>query len=416
MSTCGWYPEDVRGWRPEIRRDLLVLILALGSCLAGCGSRPSSVSLSGPSPLPPGEWPLNSRISLPVTIDGRTAVMGLDSGAPIQCLFNPQKYGLDVDPAMTDSSVLPHNLGGLKYTTGADLGMLGHIYPKIHFAISDLPDPHYDGLLPWNILHQVVTELDWSDWRFTIHKGPPSAHDGWQRFAIDPLASRLWMIVPMPEGPPLRIALDTGDPSSAYVDTATWRRIRDPARETCRLVIDSYELRSDEECCLHTLSFGSLILHDLPVSESYPIDEEQRDHPVRLGLFAMRQFDMIIDGPNSCLYLRRSRRPPERLRLNNLGAVFPPSPNGDLVAYVIAGTPAARAGLQDGDDLLEMGDLRTDTHPPRISDLLFAIGAMSRQPAGTVLHLRVRRGHDLLALDVTLKDMLPSGGTGTAVP
>jgi len=414
MTWPGWFRRYRRQQCRALPRGLLALALLMLSWLSACGERPPSVCIAGPSLQPPAEWPLNARISTPITINGHDASMGLDTGAPFQFLFNPQKFGLVLDPVMTASSA--RLIGGLSFTTGADVVMFGESIHKVPFALSDLPDPRYDGLLPWHTLQHVVTEIDWSDWRFCFHGGAPSAHDGWQMFAIDPLASRLWMIIPMTNGPPLRIMLDTGDPGSVLVDAATWRQVRDPGRETCSLTSDSYRLWTQDVSWVHTLSFGPLTLHDLPVSESFPNDVEQREHPVRFGLYAMRQFDMIIDGPRARIYLRPTRRPPEPMRFNNLGATFPPAPSGDLVAHVVPGTPAARAGVLDGDILLAMDGLRTDTHPTRHADLLFAIGIICRQPAGTVVRMQMRRGHDVLVCDATLRDILGSGNGSSPVP
>ena len=72
-----------------------------------------------------------------------------------------------------------------------------------------------------------------------------------------------------------------------------------------------------------------------------------------------------------------------------------PSPQGMLVGAVEANSPAAEAGLAPGDLVTAVGDI--DVRRP----LDFQRAMLERKP-GQLVHLAVRRGHDSLALNLTL--------------
>ena len=84
-------------------------------------------------------------------------------------------------------------------------------------------------------------------------------------------------------------------------------------------------------------------------------------------------------------------------------AVFMPKDlnSTPLLARVVPGSPAASAGIRNGDRLLKVGDLdvtawRTEGFPP-----------FWKRPAGTELVLTLARGTEQLKVSVKLEELFP---------
>ena len=69
----------------------------------------------------------------------------------------------------------------------------------------------------------------------------------------------------------------------------------------------------------------------------------------------------------------------------------------DEVKTVLAGGATDAAGIKPGDRILAINGNKPSDDP---NDPLF------KQPAGTVLHLQVKRGEEVRLRDITLRDIL----------
>jgi len=145
--------------------------------------------------------------------------------------------------------------------------------------------------------------------------------------------------------------------------------------------------------------YGAMVQHD-------PEDR----HLATLGLYALRRLSWAIDGRSGKLYFRSNGAPQglNTYEYNRLGAVFiPTADKGDaLVARVLEGGPAYRAGLRNGDILLRINDLdvtawRTDPRTQRP-------GRFWSQPAGTVLRLGLQRRDKAFDVTIVLEDIFPA--------
>ncbi|MES1167502.1 MAG: PDZ domain-containing protein, partial [Pseudomonadota bacterium] len=113
-----------------------------------------------------------------------------------------------------------------------------------------------------------------------------------------------------------------------------------------------------------------------------------------------------IDGKAGVAYAHPRTDAPLAFKHNRLGAVFVPrsDQNDELVAHVVAGSPAAIADIRDEDVLLAIGRLDVTlwrTHP----DIL-PFRKYWEEPAGTKVVLTLKRGQKILKVTATLKNLL----------
>jgi C-terminal processing protease CtpA/Prc len=114
----------------------------------------------------------------------------------------------------------------------------------------------------------------------------------------------------------------------------------------------------------------------------------------------------VIDGKAGWVYAHPRIEPPPPYEYNRLGAVFVPKSeqDDDLVAYVAAGSPAAIAGIRNGDLLLKIDEL--DVTKWRTQPGILPLSQFWEKPAGTGFVLTLKRGDATITVPVTLKNIL----------
>ena len=161
-----------------------------------------------------------------------------------------------------------------------------------------------------------------------------------------------------------------------------------------------------EQALAETLSFAGLELSGVVVEQpdQWSLKRANNKLVATLGLAALKRLDLVVDGKHGAVYLRPKTNVPRAVNHNRLGAVFVPvnATGGELHAHVAPLSPAAEAGVCNGDVLLTVdgNDVANNRdHPETESGLYFA-------PAGTKHTLTVRRQQSTISMTVELRDIL----------
>ena len=204
----------------------------------------------------------------------------------------------------------------------------------------------------------------------------------------------------------VRIGIDTGADAGVQLSPRGWNHWR--SKETALATVEAIYTPGDgfvirDVFHARAVTVGQLTVQDVPVSAAtFSAETAFEQSDAILGLFALSRFEMLIDGKNGLLYTRPVAHAARRYAYNRLGAVFVPEDretNATLIAHVVEGSPAARAGIRNGDELLKIGDLdaslwRTD---PRLQPL----HRFWSKLAGTKLRLVLKQGGHLYEATVS---------------
>ncbi|TPG66573.1 aspartyl protease family protein [Hymenobacter nivis] len=191
---------------------------------------------------------------------------------------------------------------------------------------------------------------------------------------------------------PLKLLLDTGASHALSLETTSDPRLHLPAPG---LPADlGHGLTGLVRGVLGRVATVELGRYRLPtVLTSFPngADVHARTDVFRngsVGYELLRRFRVVIDYPHRQLWLRRGLAFGEPFEHDMAGfdvLATGPTLHRYQVLGVVPGTPAAAAGLQDGDELLAVGIL-----PVELLSLT-QLTHLLRSTSGTVLHLIVRR-------------------------
>ncbi len=144
---------------------------------------------------------------------------------------------------------------------------------------------------------------------------------------------------------------------------------------------------------LRTLRFGPYVLHDVPACV---VSNWNFSQPINLGWPCFAAFDFLLDTKAAALWLAAS---PERLKQaiprdrSGIGAAR--LPDRLVVRHVAENSPAAHAGLRDGDEIIAMDGRTVDADYPSPSE------RQGEKPAGTRIDMTLADGR---ALTVILAD------------
>jgi predicted aspartyl protease len=116
-----------------------------------------------------------------------------------------------------------------------------------------------------------------------------------------------------------------------------------------------------------------------------------------IGLHILKQFTITFDYPHGKMYLEKNSNYGKPDIFNRAGLLLNLEPDDLKIETVIPGSPAARAGLAEGDVITQIdGGQPTDD----------SIQSAFTQPAGTILHLTVRHAGTIHSVSLSLEDVL----------
>jgi hypothetical protein len=348
------------------------------------------------------------RIWLDARIKRKPVKLVFDSGAAASVLLprTVQQLGL---------KTLPYTNGDLPATiTSATTEELpvtiegGEAH--ITFVVLNLPRyvaPDFDGVVGWWDVSGCVVRLDCERREIEFLEKLPKETAGYTRLGIVTNSGTLDLEIPGPLGSNRVLCIDTGSPSGVAIPLTEWERWKE-GHDSRPSTLGANFTPSDDfyvfrEAWGDNIQFGPLLLTAVPIQSAGPFNADRygAQYAGTLGIEALRQLDLVIDGPRGQAYVRMKKIRPRPYVHNRLGAVFVPTPGhtNQGIAQVVRGSPAYIAGIRNGDRLLQVGEV-----PVRglTTDWL----SQFEKAPGTKLELTLERNNTNFTTTAVLRDIV----------
>jgi hypothetical protein len=358
---------------------------------------------------------INERIPIDAKINGRPVHFAFDTGSEYSLLFRraAERLGLritKVDHKKTQPGKVPIDIAEeCDFTIGKTQG-------KATFGVIDTPSYlplNCDGFIAWSSMSNQVIQLDFE--RNICGYLDELATDvkSWTKWRLLP-NSRVLMFECTNGTETAKIGIDTGLPDGVLLSHKRWEKWRgERAKQAATLSATWFPADGLVVCEVlraRKFTISGLTLDDVPVEVASPSGEIIFEHAdLILGLFALKQLKLVVDGKNGVLYTSAIAYPSARYDYNRLGAVFVPkkadTDDDDLVAHVVEGSTAYHAGIRNGDILLKIGEL--DATKWRIDPRVLPMHRFWSQAADTKLILVLKR-NDLLYKTAVILEELPA--------
>ena len=356
------------------------------------------------------------RIWLNAEINHKPLRLIFDSGASELILFpkTAQRLGLKVTPPPPDVVAGPGEaVGGI--TEECILTLHGTTVTT-RFGIIEKPAYlHWtdeDGIVGWQPISANIFRIDAGAQTVTFLANVPEETATWTKLRVR-TQSVLCLETPNDQGATSVILVDTGSSGGVALHPQKWRAWR-AAHASQPATIQAFfmpgaGLMVKEQTWATELAFGPLLLSGVPIMEANPAEMTlgSTDFEASLGLAALKRLDFIVDGHQGLAYIRPKKTPPPPYEHNRLGAAFVPRDSYDdvLVASVANSSPAAEAGIRNGDVLLKIGEI--DVTKWRTDPGILPLSRFWMRPAGTKLKLALKRGLQTLEITVVHRQILP---------
>ncbi len=352
-------------------------------------------------------------ITLTPLVDGKPVRLLLDTRSGNTLLFahGAERIGLEWTPP--EQAPEPGRLAAgrskvCSFDTGS--GPLPFV-----FAVVDLPQYQQkgiDGVLSWASLTGNILFLDGEQRQFSAIGAIPEFAREWQQYPIKQGVTGLIMQTGEAD-----ILIDTGNDGGVRLKDNAWNswllQHKDAPSTLEAYSTPQRAVAVEKVCYAEHFAAGNFELDHTLVGRDNSTDGS--DYDISLGMAALAHLNIIVDGPNKVFYLQQVKDAPAPSAYNHLGAVFVPADINTsefLTAVVAQGSPAAQAGIRNGDALLRLGDL--DVTKWRTTPGLLPLSRFWDQPAGTRLSLLIGRNGKATTVDVTLKDFLGTEKSGGA--
>jgi hypothetical protein len=395
---------------------------------------PMLLSLSPLGAAPP-DSDSGFHILLPVLINSQKATLAFDTGADTSVLFRNSAERLGVKTLRRASGGTATNTvpGRVRVETSEPVELaLGDANVNTTFKILETASPiGFDGILSWNFFQYKVMRIDGPKGAVAFLEKLPDGVEQWPHWRLversaQNLGSKwLGFLIPGPENRSGAVYIDTGADAGISLSQRqleAWEA-RNP-RRVGTMDADYYPGLQDGLVIREVFWASQLKLTDgltfsnVAISLCPPSEQTMPNYEARLGMFAICQMEIMVDGPNKLIYIKpaEGRTKTPYYNYNRIGAVFTPRSlsGGDLLAHVFKGSPAYEAGVRDGDVLTKIGQL--DATKWATDPRILPLGRFWSQPAGTTIHLECRRGEETLPFTITLKEIFAQAPASKAEP
>jgi len=338
------------------------------------------------------------RVLVPVSVNGTTMRFTLDTGAGVPLLLwrdVADWTGLKYSAA---AGSVPAGQIAVGFSDPAQVEFFGHEFSDARLAIATAPDFakwEQQGLLGWPAFRDNLWLFDLGSNQIHPLDRLPDDLSGWIKWPLRKDSDTLIAEIPAAQDSPGgAVLIDTGSDGGISLSPALWQQWRQAHPAAPVTCTGSYMLNgfaAVPEAAADRWSLGGLTLRQVLLSPApaHEVASVGASYLATLGSRALKRLRLIVDSPHGAAYVQAIDTPAPFPSYNRFGAA--PAPSGDkTLLRVLPDTPAARAGLADGDELLKVNgvDLLHWQHRPGPGPL----AGLFTQAPGTVVDLTVR--HD----------------------
>jgi hypothetical protein len=394
------------------RRRRIGLALAALMLLALVG-RAQPIDAQSPAFVAPARFDAEGfgQFLVPVTVRGKVFWCSLDSGGSWVFAMDTAKAlaaGLTPNASGSHAGVEPEiRVDQRVQGMTAELG--GLVLPNLTIVLRSIPDvvPDMDCVFGLGILQNHVAQFDYAKPELKLFDAAsfqPSAKATALPFEIDRFRNPYVMTSVQFSGDDSAAAsliLDTG---ASYYGVVLMKRFVDEQevrRRTGRVVAQASHTPglALSATRLPSLRIGSFEMRG-PIAALIDTASAGATHDGLIGAGILRHFTVAFDYGRRQLWLEQTSPFPAQQAFDASGVEFAHAPNGRYRVHdVIAGTPAADAGIQKGDVLVSLDgrDARELT-----------IGAIKEalRTSGATRTFVLMRGDDPVTITVLLKELL----------
>ena len=394
------------------RRSAVQLIGIMFGTSKSYQVRAATVSFGAakPTPLPEGEasWQqlhlaTSKYLTVTASINGAPVSAIIDTGAT-RSVVNAawaQRLGLPVSGTLSAAALTRQVSGTLYRVTTLGVGaIVVHNVDISSFDVSAI-EGSLSRELPLvvgqDLLASAILEVEFPKDRARLSPSlDPKRVEGFSRLPVSWGQSNL---------PHIPIGIEDGIRSEAIVDLgshvlfsisesfARGHGLLDDRPSSTTMTVGVEGTSISRIFSLRALKFGPYVLHDVPACA---VSNWNFSQPVNLGWPCFAAFDFLLDTKGAALWLAAT---PDRLKQaiprdrSGIGAVR--LPDRLLVRHVAENSPAAHAGLHNGDEIMAIDGRAVDADYPSPSE------RQGEKPAGTRIDMTLADGR---ALTVILAD------------
>jgi hypothetical protein len=406
-------PSVLERDKPKVEQNKLMTIQAL--VLASLTIPAILAAGGGPSPLIviPLKVGENYMLYLSARIDGKEFACSVDSGGGDRIYLDKTKaIAAGIQPTAEGHSAGPQaasTTADARATVTLEIGALK--LPGQELVMQDRSYADFACVIGLAVLKQYVVELSYQPPALRVYDAARYKYSGPGHaipFTIDQGNPFVAVILSFPKGDPVtaHLAMDTGGGRPAGYLTKSSVDKHGIMNRVSKAVPDFWSGMADNQPRVLAARLEKLEVGDVELSRPIFFLWQIRgfggaDEPD--GLLCpdfLRRFKLIFDYPRQKLILEDGPHFGDEMPFDASGTlIYREGENPWRVFKIIAGSPAAEAGLKEGDTVLEF-DGRPAAH--------MSMREMTEglQADGRECSLRVKRGEEILAIKLKLRRLI----------